>query len=387
MTWLLPHPLRWSSWRGICKPLHSRLLKILGLLTSEMIMSRAWRDFVPLLIALVLLACGEATTPTQPDSSARTVQSLAAAAANSWTARAASPFSEEFYGFDLGTAPNAAGESIVYALGGTDAEGGTGFSVQAYNVATNTWTRRLSRVFVFDFNGIAKIGSRLYFSGGFDYSSGDRAASNRLWAYDYSQDRMIAKAGLPIFSAEGVSGVIDGKLYVLPGICSGDGYPNPGYCVEERTRRFYRYNPVTNSWTSRRQAPHYHRQGAAAVMDGKLYVVGGFKDFHPVADLDVYDPATNSWQTLAPIPTAGSAIGAVLGGQFYVLVQQFSGTSSYYLSYAYNRSTNQWKAKAAPSFDQTLGGFRGGGALTKVTLGGGAGLFMVTADQSALYTP
>jgi N-acetylneuraminic acid mutarotase len=122
-------------------------------------------------------------------------------------------------------------------------------------------------------------------------------------------------------------------------------------------------------------------------MDGKLYVVGGFKDFRPVADLDVYDPATNSWQTLASIPTGGSARGAVLGGQFYVLVQQFSGTSSYYLSYAYNRSTNQWKAKAAPSFDQTLGGFRGGAALTKVTLDGRAGLFMATADQSALYTP
>jgi hypothetical protein len=353
---------------------------------AEMIMSRARPDFAPL-ITLALLACGEATSPTQPATSGPTPQSLEASAANSWSPRAATPFGIEFYGFDLGTAPNSAGQSIVYALGGTDGEGGTGFSVQAYNVSTDSWTRRLSRVFVFNSNGVAKIGSRLYFSGGYDYGGGEPAASNRLWAYDYSQDRMIAKAGLPIFSAEGVSGVIDGKLYVLPGICSGDGYPNVGYCVEERTRRFYRYDPASNTWTSRRQAPHYHRQGAAAVIDGKLYVVGGFKDFQPVADLDVYDPATNTWSTRAPIPTAGAAIGAVLGGQFYVIVQQFSGASTYYLTYAYNRSTNQWKAKAAPSFDNSLGGFRGKGALTKVTLNGRAALFMAAADQSALYTP
>ena len=350
-------------------------------------MSGTQRNFVLLLIALAVLSCREATAPTQPDTSTPTIESLEGTAANSWTPRAATPFNEEFYGFDLGTAPNSAGQSIVYALGGTDGAGGTGFSVQSYDVSTNAWSRRVSRVFVFHSNGVAKIGGRLYFSGGYDYSGGEPAASNRLWAYDYSQDRMIAKAGLPIFSAEGVSGVIDGKLYVLPGICSGDGYPNPGYCVEERTRRFYRYDPSANTWSSRRQAPHYHRQGAAGVIDGKLYVAGGFKDFVPVADLDVYDPATNSWSTLAPIPTAGAAVGAVLGGQFYVVVQQFSGASSYYLTYAYNPATNQWKAKTAPTFDQTVGGFRGKGALTKVTLNGSARLFMATADQSALYTP
>jgi hypothetical protein len=57
--------------------------------------------------------------------------------------------------------------------------------------------------------------------------------------------------------------------------------------VEEPTRRFFRYDPATNAWVSRRQAPHVHRAAAAAVIGGKLYVAGGFNGFDPVTALDV----------------------------------------------------------------------------------------------------
>jgi Kelch motif len=42
------------------------------------------------------------------------------------------------------------------------------------------------------------------------------------------------------------------------------------------------------------RALHVHRAGAGVVMSGKLYVVGGFDGFDPVAALDVYNPGTNS---------------------------------------------------------------------------------------------
>ena len=328
------------------------------------------------LTALALLACGETTTPTQPEMAGNPEPAALSLAANSWTTRAPTPYSDFIFGYDLGMAPNSAGQSIVYAFGGTSSdEGGTGMSVKAYNVATNTWTGKLARVGVFYSNGVGKIGSRLYFSGGYVTAGNLPDASRQLWAYDYSNDRMIQKANLPIFSAEGVSGVINGKLYVLPGACNGNGYPNAGYCAVEATRRFYRYDPATNTWVARRAAPHFHRQGAAAVLDGKLYVAGGFKDFEPVTDLDVYDPATNTWRTLAPIPKGGTAAGAGLRGKFYVVV---GGSPP--RTYAYNPVTNQWKARAAaPSF--------GFGSVTRVTLDGSTYLFMATGNRSWLYTP
>jgi N-acetylneuraminic acid mutarotase len=335
---------------------------------------------LPLILGvLTLAACGENSSPTQPElggDPAPVALSLAAAP-NTWTATAAPPFTPYIYGYDLGMAPNSAGESIVYTFGGTSSdEGGTGMGVQAYNVATNSWTGRSSRVFVFSSNGVGKIGSKLYFSGG--YNDHEGSFNRQLWAYDYSSDRMIAKANLPIYSAEGVTGVINGKLYVLPGACSGEVI-GPGYCEVEPTRRFYRYDPSTNTWVQRRSAPHFHRHGAAAVIDGKFYVAGGFvnQSSDPTATLDVYDPATNTWSTRAPVPTAGGATGAALGNQFYVVVYGYDGTTLVLHTYAYNPATNQWKAKAAPDFV---------GPATRVTLDGTPRLFMVGGDQSALYT-
>lgn len=323
-----------------------------------------------------IFACNETTTPTQPDMAGNpgpAALALAAAAApNTWTPKAPPPFDQYIYGYDLGMAPNSAGQSIVYTFGGTSSDNGfTGGPVKAYNVATNTWSGRQSFAHIFYSNGVAKIGNKLYFSGGYINAGNLPDASRELWAYDYSNDRMIKKANLPIFSAEGVSGVINGKLYILPGACNGNGYPSAGYCAEEQTRRFYRYDPVTNTVVTRPSAPHFHRRGAAVVIDGKFYVAGGFAGFDtPVTALDVYDPATNTWRTLASIPKGGGASGGTLNGQFYVVAPG--------RTYAYNRITNQWRIRAAP---QTSG------SVVRVALGGGFYLFTATANQSALYTP
>ena len=322
---------------------------------------------------LGVAACDDSSVPTQPDTPGESAPALSVAAtANTWR-EAPAIYDSFIYGFDLGMAPNAAGQSIVYAFGGTSSdEGGTGKAVQAYNVATETWTPKSSRASIFYSNGVAKLGSRLYFTGGYVTAGNLPDATRQVWAYDYVHDRMIRRADLPIFSAEGVSGAINGKLYVLPGACNGNGWPNAGYCEVEQTRRFYRYDPKTNAWTAMRQSPHFHRQGAAAVLDGKLYVAGGFKDFNQaVADLDVYDPATNSWRTLAPLPTAGVAHGDALNGQFYVVVGAHT--------YAYNRNTNRWRVRAAPTTSP--------GSATYVKLDGRARLFMATGGESALYTP
>ena len=328
-------------------------------------------------LTVTLLACTSENGPTQPDADGTLVPAgpSLAAARNTWAPKAATPFGEDIFGYDLGTAPNSSGQSIVYAFGGTSSEGNlTGLRVQAYNVATNTWSGRLSEVGVFYSNGVGKIGSKLYFSGGYNENVNLPFSSKALWAYDYAHDRMIRKADLPIFSAEGVTGVINGKLYVLPGACNGNGWPHQaGYCEVEHTRRFYRYDPGTNTWATRRQAPHFHRRGAAGVLNGKLYVAGGLgEDQAPVRDLDVYDPATNTWRTLAPLPAGGIASGAALQGQFFVVVHSANA------AYAYNPMTNGWKVRAAP---EVLG------SVVRVTLDGRPHLFTALGDRSALYTP
>jgi len=331
---------------------------------------------LPAATALVLLAaCSSDDNLTQPGTDQAPSFSVAS---NSWTLKAAPHIG--VFASSAGAAPNAAGEWFVYKFGGRDGEGGTNWPVEAYNVATNTWTTQSARVGVFNSNGVAKIATRLYFSGGSPVVETPSSYTNLVWAYDYANDVMIQRASLPIVSGEGVSGAIDGKLYVLPGVCSGERYPNPGYCAEDRTRRFYRYNPATDTWVARAASPHFHRKGAAGVLDGKLYVAAGFSNFTKVANLDVYDPGTNSWKTLAPVPTGGLAYGAVLGGRFYVVTA--GGT------YAYNPATNSWTTRASPSegHDDVVT-VRLNGAARLMAVGGSHGSESDIPNDSEMYTP
>lgn len=230
---------------------------------------------------------------------------------------------------------------------------------------------------MFNSHGVGKIGNKLYYSGGYDYGTGTRVITGTTWAYDTRTDLLTRKADMPKVTADGVTGVIDGKLYVLPGTCSGDGWPNPGYCETEPIRQLYRYDPGTNTWLARRSAPHYHKSGAGGVINGKFYVVGGFNaSGQPVAALDVYDPATNTWQTLAPIPTAGGARAAVIQGKLFVISW---GTGTTLHAYAYNPATNTWKSRAAPSSVF--------GAVVKVTLHGLPYLVSVGSSSTELYKP
>ena len=327
----------------------------------------------------LLAACTAEPVTTEPDGWQGAASD--AAVANAWTLRAARPAGGPIYQTFAGTAPNAAGQSVVYVFGGVDDQGGAVFGSSAYNVSTDTWSGGRAAVNAFAANGVGKIADRLYFSGGYNEVESPMSFTNRLWAYDYANDVLISRAPLPIFGAEGVSGVIDGKLYVLPGACSGDIWPvDPRYCAEEPNRRLFRYNPATDMWVSKRQAPHVHRAGAAAVISGKLYVAGGFDGFDPVASLDVYDPATNSWRTLASVPESGAAIGALLQGKFHVLV----GTKHY----AYDPATNRWRTLAPSQFvHDALLKVQLNGRPRLIAVGGYHGTQLDIANPTELYTP
>jgi N-acetylneuraminic acid mutarotase len=341
---------------------------------------------------LTLVSCGE--SPTQPEMAVdpAPLASAVALASNTWTPKAAYPAVFGAVGLSLGMVPNAAGESIVYSFGGTDDEGGSAVSIRAYNVATNTWTTKSyePRVDVFNTNGVGKIGSKLYFSGGRSWNGGSEYIDGRFWVYNPATNTLTEKARPPKLTADGVTGVIDGKLYVLPGTCSADYYPGAGYCEFEPFRRLFRYNPATNKWATKRSAPHYHTNGAGGVINGKFYVAGGTDDHRqPVAALDRYDPLTDTWKTLAPLPTAGRAVGTVLQGKLFVIVSKLKADFTTELrAYAYNPATNTWTPRAAPN--------RGHPAIVRVTLNGKPRLFAAggirydpsaTPNESELYTP
>jgi hypothetical protein len=355
---------------------------------------------------IALLGCQEDREPvTSPSVPAAENTSTLTTASNSWSTRA--PFAPTsdcclLDNYSVGMAPNSAGESIVYVLGGeADATGHgdnrTGWPTLRYNVATKSWSFPNGPfVHAEDLNGAEKIGNKLYLPGG--VNDGEDEANfphiwNRTYAYNVSTQSLSRKADMPLAGQGGVSGVIHSQLYVLLGLCSAQA-DDPGHCdtggITRPTRALFRYDPGSNSWITRRAAPHYHYHGAAAVLNDKLYVVGGVNGTTKLAYLDVYDPSTNQWQTRASIPTPGDRLfGVAMLSRFYVISWSSGSGAGIVKFYSYDPATNKWTARATPP--------AGVGPIVRVFVNGQARIFMPlqgirpeegsVTGHSYLYTP
>jgi hypothetical protein len=321
---------------------------------------------------VALLACTSENGPTEPEASGTMASAdpMVAGVVDIWRERGPHSFGTVM-GPSIGVLTNPAGQSVVYAFGGCDAVNGdfgqcTVRQISIYNVATDTWSGDYGAPPVWRSNGVGAIGGKLYSSGGYPFLHAFDGLTSGAWAYDPATRQVTAVAPMPRRTAEGVTGVIGGKLYVLPGLVD-ETFEQPPF------RRLYRYDPATNKWGARKSAPHYHPSGAGGVIGGKFYVVGGrLPDFTPVADLDVYDPATDTWTTRAPIPKAGRAIGTALGGKLYVVV----GTDAY----VYDPGTNKWTAIADPTGQHD--------GLVRVVINGKPKLLAVGGSlNTEVYTP
>ena len=181
---------------------------------------------------------------------------------------------------------------VVYAIGGCF--NGALRKVEAYNPAGNTlvlWHAKALHPAARSWpSGAAVINGKIYVPGG---ENGDGAPTKSLlFAYNPATDHWATKAAMPVASARGAVGAINGKLYVYT--ATNDG----------KSSFLYRYDPSTNAWTKRATPPHANQSPAAGVINGKLYLAGGVHAGSVVAALDVYDPVTNTWATKASMPTA-----------------------------------------------------------------------------------
>jgi N-acetylneuraminic acid mutarotase len=233
----------------------------------------------------------------------------------------------------------AAINGIIYVAGGEGSNLHETPTLQAYNAATNTWTTLADMpAGRYAGDGAAVINGQLYVPGGWD-NTYSRLPHPELFVYEPGTNTWASRASMPHLSAGGVSGAINGKLYVTT--------PDNGY---SGYRNFLDvYDPVSDSWSSLAPTPHVYQNPAGGVIGGKLYLASGYDGSSWTNVLDVYDPATDTWTAKAPMPTAAvaQAAGAVIGGKLYVVGGRDAAGNAIGTVELYDPATDSWSSEPA----------------------------------------
>jgi N-acetylneuraminic acid mutarotase len=169
--------------------------------------------------------------------------------------------------------------------------------------------------------------------------------------------KWIKLAPLPRAVGELLGAALNGKLYAAQGLLPGF---KPAGLV-------YEYDPSRDAWTQKQPMPHPVHHAAVAALNGKMYLFGGFDaptegppGWNPVNDAWEYDPATDGWRALGPMPTArGGGVAAVVGGKFYVIggagatlgaststIRPRQPQRSLSTVEEYDPATNRWRTRA-----------------------------------------
>jgi N-acetylneuraminic acid mutarotase len=200
-------------------------------------------------------------------------------------------------------------EGKVYSLGG-QLEGDVNTErAFALDVGTDTWSELQPLPTPRGGGAAARIDDRIYVVGG------RPPAGNAFEVYDVSDDAWTPLPSLPVAFNERnhlIAAAIGGKVYVAGGRYDGGGFGSP------MTDSLDVFDPALGTWSS--AAPMLRPRGGlnGVVALGCFHTWGGEgtntgepNDVFP--DHDVYDPVTDTWSALPPLPIP---VHGVTGGVF-----------------------------------------------------------------------
>jgi N-acetylneuraminic acid mutarotase len=124
------------------------------------------------------------------------------------------------------------------------------------------------------------------------------------------------KTPAPTKRTEVAAASVDSKIYVIGGFAQSIALTSA--LVEE-------YNPAGDTWRKRSPMPEGRHHAGIGVVNDRLYVIGGFHHsllnmWDPSATVYEYDPRTDQWTTRKPMPTPRGALAvAVLGGKLHAI--------------------------------------------------------------------
>jgi len=233
--------------------------------------------------------------------------------------------------------------------------GGRGMrATQAFDPATGHWTDGAEPPLEMHHFQAVEHDGKLYVAGAMTGNYPTEPPIPHVYIYDPASDSWTRGPEIPEDRRRGGAGAIahEGKIYVVAGITNGHSDGHVAW--------FDAFDPATGEWTRLPDAPRPRDHFQVAILDNKLYAVGGRRSSAAtgqtfeltVPEVDVYDFETGEWSTLPtesnlPTPRAG-ATTVVLNGEILVIGGESAAQQAAHAEVeALDPATGRWR-KLAP---------------------------------------
>ena len=234
--------------------------------------------------------------------------------------------------------------------------------VYEYDPATNVWSAKKPMPLPSHHLALAEYGGKIYCFGGFKLPvSGEIAWEpiDNAWEYDPATDAWKPLRPMPSKRGGGAAAAVNGKIYVLGGAGVHPGAKNtpllmgPDGTPHQSVGTVEEYDVGSNNWRERSAMPTARNHLVVSAVNGKIYAIGGRLASPFVSlgsDTDVveeYDPTTDMWgvpRARVSTPRA-SMVSGVHAGRIYIAggeIQSSQVTSTFRTVEAYEPATNQW---------------------------------------------
>jgi N-acetylneuraminic acid mutarotase len=174
----------------------------------------------------------------------------------------------------------------------------------------NTWQTMASMPTARQGLGAAVVDGKIYAIGG-------GTESNEM--YDPASDTWTTKTSMPKTKANFGIAVYEDKIYCIGGVDEAKDYGAYSSGVN------FVYDTKTDSWSSIAALPTPVWDISANVVDGKIYVMGGqinkyTPGMYTTNITQIYDIAKDNWSNGAPLPiVTQSYVSTILGGKIYII--------------------------------------------------------------------
>lgn len=194
----------------------------------------------------------------------------------------------------------------IYLIGGTLDRAAIG-DTQLYEPARNAWSDGPAKPTPLRLAAGALITTVIYMPGGTDMSG---AATDRFEALDTVGGVWLSLPPLPRAVSGHAVAADDAHVFVFGGKTSNESFNTDGFVFDVAARR----------WSRVKGLPIARSQASAAVLDGRVYVVGGTDGQREYPNCDVYTVESQSWAQCKPLTIARGGLGlARIGSRLYAI--------------------------------------------------------------------